>query len=296
MSYRQVKAPNLNVPTSIGMCLKYVQDAYGSGWAGSYALQGWRDIVKKKHSDWNIPSGVYVPIWFEGYWNGVNYGHVAIYKDGVVWSSPFTNKGTHDRLGSIAEVERIYGMKYIGWSEDIGGTRVIEKKKEVNVGKILDQDNYYWRFGQKTMQQIRGRQQTRDEFRKTLVGLTELQGLERISDDPEADRAQQWMMVGKLATQDKWQQQIYDLQAQVKALGARPTKAQLDAANKKASDLAKAMDSAQAQAAAERKKAQEADAKAKAIEEEQAKAKREAENFWTALINTVRGWVSGGKS
>lgn len=139
MSWVQVKSPNLNVQTSIGMCLKYVQDAYGSGWAGSYALQGWRDIVKKKHTNRNIPGGVYVPIWFEGYWNGVNYGHVAIYKDGVCWSSPYTNKRSHDRLGSIQEVERIYGMKYIGWSEDIGGTTVIKKGGDMPITK--EQEN-----------------------------------------------------------------------------------------------------------------------------------------------------------
>lgn len=127
----------------MGMCLKYVQDAFGSGWAGSYALQGWRDIVKKKHTNRNIPSGVYVPIWFEGYWNGFNYGHVAIYKDGTVWSSPYTNKRTHDRLGSIQEVERVYGMKYIGWSEDIGGTTVIRKGDDMITQNQL---NVLWRF------------------------------------------------------------------------------------------------------------------------------------------------------
>lgn len=128
MSWVQVKSPNLNVRTSLGMCLKYVQDAFGSGWAGSYALQGWHDIVKKKHTNRNIPAGVYVPIWFEGYWNGVNYGHVAIYKDGIVWSSPYTDKTSHDQLGNIETVERVYGMKYIGWSEDIGGTTVIKEQ------------------------------------------------------------------------------------------------------------------------------------------------------------------------
>lgn len=128
MKWLQVREPNLNVRTSLGMCLKYVQDAFGSGWAGSYALQGWRDIVKKKHTNRNIPAGVYVPIWFEGKWNGYNYGHVAIYKDGICWSSPYTDKTSHDQLGNIETVERVYGMKYIGWSEDIGGTIVIKEE------------------------------------------------------------------------------------------------------------------------------------------------------------------------
>lgn len=128
MNWVQVREPNLSVRTSLGMCLKYVQDAFGSGWAGSYALQGWRDIVVKKHRIRGIPNGVYVPIWFEGEWDGYNYGHVAIYRDGTVYSSPYSNKTSHDVLGSIAEVERTYGMKYIGWSEDIGGSTVIKEE------------------------------------------------------------------------------------------------------------------------------------------------------------------------
>lgn len=166
MSWVQVKSPNLNVQTSIGMCLKYVQDAYGSGWAGSYALQGWRDIVKKKHADRNIPGGVYVPIWFEGYWNGVNYGHVAIYKDGVCWSSPYSNKGTHDQLGNIETVERIYGMKYIGWSEDIGGTTVIRKGDNDMVEDIQRHFDIY----SQTFANATGRKLTRNEFRISFVG------------------------------------------------------------------------------------------------------------------------------
>ncbi|MFI8694229.1 hypothetical protein [Dietzia maris] len=251
--------------------------------------------MKKKHSDWNIPSGVYVPIWFDGYWNGARYGHVAIYKDGVVWSSPFTNKGTHDRIGSIAEVERIYGMKYIGWSEDIGGTRVIEQLKEVNVPTIQNQPNWRARFN-RLHRQLVGNWDMSDAVFRSIVGNDAWKIVESWSDHQNANQALSDQVLGELARKDKWQQQIYDLQAQVKALGSRPTKAQLDEATKKANDLAKAMDSAQAQAAEERKKAQEAQSKAAALEEEQAKAKREAENFWTALINTVRGWVGGGKS
>lgn len=165
MAWVQVKSPNLNARTSIGMCLKYVQDAYGSGWAGSYALQGWHDIVKKKHADRNLPSGVYVPVWFEGYWNGVNYGHVVIYFNGVCYSSPYTDKTTHDRLGSIAEVERIYGMKFIGWSEDIGGTTVIKKGDDM----IEDTQRHFDLYAQ-TWANATGRKLTRNEFRISFVG------------------------------------------------------------------------------------------------------------------------------
>ena len=111
---------------SVHNCLAYVQTAFGAGWSGSTAWDGWTNRTGGRHSDRNIPQGVYVPIWFDGYWQGGRYGHVAIYKDGKVWSSPYSNKPYADVIGSIAEVERIYGMKYVGWSEFVGPTRVIE--------------------------------------------------------------------------------------------------------------------------------------------------------------------------
>lgn len=133
--WRNTKTPNLDpviyqggkvLYNWLGWCLAYVQTAFGAGWSGSSAWDGWANRTQGRHTDWNIPKGVYVPIWFDGYWNGGRYGHVAIYKDGKVWSSPYSNKPYADVIGSIAEVERIYGMKYVGWSEFVGPTRVIE--------------------------------------------------------------------------------------------------------------------------------------------------------------------------
>ena len=141
MSYRQVKTPNLDpviyqggkiLYNWLGWCLAYVQTAFGAGWSGSTAWDGWTNRTQGKHADGNIPTDVYVPIWFDGYWQGGRYGHVAIIyinsKTGAVriWTSPYTNKPYADVLTSIPEVERIYGMKYVGWSEFVGPTRVIE--------------------------------------------------------------------------------------------------------------------------------------------------------------------------
>lgn len=135
MSYRQVKTPNLDPVVYMGgkilwdwmgWCLAVAQTMFGSQRTSPSAWSEWVNVVKFKHKDRNIPKGVYVPIWFDGYWNGQRVGHVAVYKDGKVWSSPYRSKPYADVLGSIAEVERIYGMKYVGWSEDIGKTRVIQ--------------------------------------------------------------------------------------------------------------------------------------------------------------------------
>lgn len=133
--WRNTKTPNLDpvvyqegkiLYNWLGYCLAYVQTAFGAGWSGLTAWEGWTVRTSGRHADRSIPAGIYVPIWFDGYWKGERLGHVAIYKDGTIWSSPYTNKPYADKLSSIAEVERIYGMKYVGWSEYVGSTRVIE--------------------------------------------------------------------------------------------------------------------------------------------------------------------------
>lgn len=143
--WKQTKVPNLDPVVYLngkvlydwmGWCLAVAQTMFGSNRTSPSAWSEWNKVVKFKHQDRNIPGGVYVPIWFDGYWNGNQVGHVAIYKDGKIWSSPYRSKPYTDVLGSIEEIERIYGMKYVGWSEDIGNTRVVEW---VNNNATIDQ-------------------------------------------------------------------------------------------------------------------------------------------------------------
>ena len=112
---------------------------------------------------------------------------------------------------------------------------------------IPDADNYYSRYGQRLAMQVRGRQLSREEFRKYIVGKTDLQAVEILSDDPEADQAQHWQDVGRNAVKDRWDKQIYDLQKQVRDLSTRPTRAELDALQQKADSLAKSLEEAQKQ-------------------------------------------------
>lgn len=79
---------------------------------------------------------------------------------------------------------------------------------------IPDNDNYYWRYGQKLAERLRGRQLSRDEFRKHLVGRSDLQAVEILSDDPEADRAQEAQNIGFVAIRDGWGNQIHALTAE----------------------------------------------------------------------------------
>jgi len=133
MAYRQLVSPDLTptitqpdigvLPDWYAWCLAYVQFSFGVGWAGKTAWDTWTNRLTRKHADRNLPSGVYVPIFFSGY-GGL--GHAAIYKDGQVWSSPWTHKKTCDVMLSIAEVERIYHVSYVGWSEDLAGRQLVE--------------------------------------------------------------------------------------------------------------------------------------------------------------------------
>ena len=143
--WRNTKTPNLDpvvymggkiLYNWLGWCLAVAQTMFGSQRTSPSAWSEWVNVVKHKHTNRSIPSGVYVPIWFDGYWNGSRVGHVAIYKDGKIWSSPVSNKPYADVWNSIEAVERAYGMKYVGWSEDIGNTRVLEF---VNNNITLDQ-------------------------------------------------------------------------------------------------------------------------------------------------------------
>lgn len=95
---------------------------------------------------------------------------------------------------------------------------------------INDLDNEYARWHQLGLL-IRGRTLTRDEFRASAVGRTWLQAIEILMDNPEAMIVQQWQNVGAVAVRDKWDQQIYQLQDQLKQLqrtadelAQRPTK------------------------------------------------------------------------
>lgn len=139
MAYQQLVTPNLS-PVIIQKgrvltdwfewCLAYVQSAYNSGWAGDTAWDAWSNHLTFKHQDRNIPAGVYVPIWFSGYGGD---GHAAIYKDNVIYSSPLSHKAMRDVILTIEDMERKYGVTFVGWSEDLGGIKVIEEGEDMAV-------------------------------------------------------------------------------------------------------------------------------------------------------------------
>lgn len=167
--WRQVITPNVNVSAELGMCLSYVQRAFGVGWSGSYALDAWNRNSQFNHQDRNMPSGVYVPVFFTGYWNGFNYGHVVVYKDGICYSSPYTYKSTYDQLGNIETVERIYGMKFLGWSEGLAGSRIIEYQEATNMANIIGNSSVWRTRMNEVLYEVTGEQLGDAEF-VSIVG------------------------------------------------------------------------------------------------------------------------------
>ena len=86
-----------------------------------------------KHQDRNLPDGCFVPIWWTGGYK--NYGHVAIAKRTgnriQIWSSPYTRKPFFDYFEgelnvTIDTISRIYGVSYVGWTETMNTTRIVE--------------------------------------------------------------------------------------------------------------------------------------------------------------------------
>lgn len=147
MSYRQKVWPNLdNDPKNplyvrqggkiltdwSGWCLAAVHASYRASGSSYSAKTAWQ-ANNTKHRDWNIPEGLWVPVW----WEGGKYGHVVIVKrtgsNVIVYTSPIkSHKATFEVyqgemrsiLNWIGSYCRIGG--YSGWTETVLNTRVLE--------------------------------------------------------------------------------------------------------------------------------------------------------------------------
>lgn len=99
---------------------------------------------------------------------------------------------------------------------------------------IPNDDNHYARWRQLGWF-IRGRELSRQEFINAAVGRTWLNAMEILADNEEANAAQHAQSIGQVAVRDKWDQQIYGLQDQLKKaqeqiaeLAKNPTKQKYD--------------------------------------------------------------------
>lgn len=126
MPYTQLVQPDLTIVGKVGYCLEYARKMFHAPAVEPTAWKAW-EAAQYKHPDRNYPVDASELLWFSYWLDGVNFGHVVVNVPGQgLYSSPYKSGTTHAVLSSIAEVERLYGAKYVGWSEDISKVRVIE--------------------------------------------------------------------------------------------------------------------------------------------------------------------------
>ncbi len=210
MAWKQLIQPNTAITGSVGWCLMYARQVFGRPVVEPSAWNAW-ERAQLKHWDNNLPDGMTVPVWFDYWKDNVRYGHVGVRTpDGRVWSSPYLLNTSRAIFKSIEECERVLGAKYVGWSEDISGAKVIGwEEEEVKIG---NGDN--WRFRMNRLHhQLVGNWDMSDQVFKSIIGKEAWQVIEDWSDHNNADKLLKDQELGELARKDKWDQQIYDLQA-----------------------------------------------------------------------------------
>ena len=148
MSFVQLIEPNPHAKDVAGACLRQVQRVFQNRQTILYrsAFHAWT-YAQYKHYDRNFPEGVAVILHFNHWgryddglgqygtnpWDPYygNWGHIVTrFPNGAILSSPAYvqpgNKESNSWFTSIEQVENMFGGAYLGWTEDVGGARVVE--------------------------------------------------------------------------------------------------------------------------------------------------------------------------
>lgn len=130
MAWVQKVEANLAAQDYAGFCLRFQQYAFPGSPAVYYptARAAW-DASGFKHFEYpNNDAAVPISYSWVGTINGVtqDWGHAAVYVPGRgVLSSPGSGYG-QQWFSSIDELARAWGLTYLGWTEDVGGFRVVD--------------------------------------------------------------------------------------------------------------------------------------------------------------------------
>ena len=151
-----------------------------------------------------VPQAGDIIVWNSRYGGG--YGHTAI-ATGVGNTSYFESFDQNYPTGSPAHIVRHSYDGVIGWLRP-------NKLTTGDNDMVIQGENEFARANQLHMQLL-GRPLSRETFNQ-LVGKSWLNVIEIFSDHAETQQQQQVLQVGRVAVKDNWQQQIYDLQAQLK--------------------------------------------------------------------------------
>lgn len=102
-----------------GMCLKFSRMAGGAAGGVRNANEAWAR-AEYRHTKGTPPRGTFV------FWAGGKHGHVSVSSgDGDHYTSDLPVRD-QVRWGQIADVERVWGYRLRGWTEDINGVRPLD--------------------------------------------------------------------------------------------------------------------------------------------------------------------------
>lgn len=140
--YEQLVSPNTAVKSDYGWCLWHAQEVFKTPHLYPSATVAY-NATKFRHTD--ALRNAAVPLWFE-HWGAygtpavwANWGHVAEFIPGLGFlTSPISNNSKGYQVypsieALVNEINRILpksGTKYLGWSEDLSGVRIVRKKEE----------------------------------------------------------------------------------------------------------------------------------------------------------------------
>lgn len=140
--YIQKTSPNLNIGANRGWCLQYADDVVNAPVrresAGlEYLAQRAAGNIHEEEPPvglwvpvfFDITSGIYDPYEHVGWAYNHGNGRIEIH-DSEVHSGA---RGVYNSLAEISGWFRVYGLRYLGWSERIGGVQVVEKSDNVRV-------------------------------------------------------------------------------------------------------------------------------------------------------------------
>ena len=140
--YIQKTSPNLNIGAKPGWCLQYADDAVNAPVRRESAgLEYLAQRAAGNIHEEDPPVGLWVPVFFD-ITSGIYdpYEHVGwAYNHGdgrIEIHDSEVHSGTRGIYNSIAEIcgwFGKFGLRYLGWSERIGGVQVVEKSDNIRV-------------------------------------------------------------------------------------------------------------------------------------------------------------------
>lgn len=193
---KQLVSVRYNVSAAAGDCLWFTQESLSVPHMYAVAWDAW-EAAKYKHEDQLFPSGVAVPIffdwsatikWSDGVWRKTRAGHAAwVDASGIIHSSPLSGVGSVT-FSSVAQLVAAFGngIRYVGWTEDLSGVRVMEGETMAASEQKVDELTVRLAYNNGLF-----RQPSDDELKHWVdAGVTVEQVLRAILTSPEHEQLQ----------------------------------------------------------------------------------------------------------